>query len=888
MGKKILIIVVCLYLVSKGFSEDSTNFVTPVKSTKWKAGTFVNIAFNKSGTFNRNWNLYCYKIGDTISVLNYAGSKIGLVNLNLPLDSLIDSGTYCLQIYDSFTHQSVNSDTFQILKASPMLTINSPVGGCYLISGDKFKLNWTSVSVDTISVIFSKDGGLHWDTLAENIPSPNSYNNSALITTPIVSSNLTNCILQVESYKLITYGYIYINILNINPYQFIFPNKNSIWTADSTYSIKFSRTSSSYCYIYYKKLDSSLFYIDYSSQNGLNNVNWHIDQFTDSGKYVLAIYDYNYYRYFYSDSFYINPAPPKLTIISPSINYYLISGETFNLNWSAVNSGPINVEISKDGGATWDTVATNINSPTSGNNSASIKIINVSKTYIGCLFKIENKTHDVFSIITGITLADKEPYKFITPDKSTSWTAGDTVNVEFNNNTTNYYYLGYKKIGNYMNSIYWSSQTGLVSYSWNIYVSLDSGYYQMAIYDESLNRYFYSDTFYIAPAPPRLVLTAPLSGITIYSKSSFYIDWTAFNCGNIDIEISKDSGVTWDTIAENIYSYNSIYNSYQLITPIFSEVTTGGILKISNLDNTVSSLVSNLTFSNKKLLEFVTPTKQTKINAGLNIQIVVKRSSTTYTYLDFYYKKIDQSYGNNFNYYYGSDSILTSNWSIPLYLDTGKYQLYVYDEYLGQYFFSDTFNIGQGINPYEFVYPTRQSNIIPGSLVTVKVKNNIRDCSSFNFYYKNILGGTDHSFNIYNANSDSLITFWIVPENINAGKYQIYFYDGSIGRNFYSDTFTVSAFNSIKQISQNNLYFSTFPNPFENNLEISFELFQQSSVEIVIYDLLGKIVKTAYSGTLNAGKNLCTINLSEIQNGAYILQLKASSGILKKQIIVKR
>jgi len=51
--------------------------------------------------------------------------------------------------------------------------------------------------------------------------------------------------------------------------------------------------------------------------------------------------------------------------------------------------------------------------------------------------------------------------------------------------------------------------------------------------------------------------------------------------------------------------------------------------------------------------------------------------------------------------------------------------------------------------------------------------------------------------------------------------------------------------------------------------------------------LLGKFVKTIYSGALSVGKQQRTIDVSELQGGVYILQMKTSAGISKK-IIVKK
>jgi hypothetical protein len=967
-------------------TEPVYKFTSPTDTSKWRAGSDVSIKFSKSDSLDNYWFISCYKVGSTSSIFDADGTQIGLVDYSVYLDQMVDSGRYYLQISDSFTGQTSNSDTFNIIPAAPLLNISSPGTNYYILSGEKFNLIWSSVGIDKIFVVFSRDGGATWDTLAKNIPSPNSYYNSALVKAPTMTGTIANCILRIGCPGKSLSDFVSpITISNVSPYRFISPDKNTKWTADSTYTVQFYNNSNSdYCYVYYQKLDSNnnMNYVNYSYQIGFNSFLWQINQLTEPGNYVLAIYDYNLGRYFYSDTFYINPAASKLELVSPASNDYLVSEETFKLNWSAINSGLIDVECSKDGGSTWDIIATNLNSPNSYYNTEIVKVPKVSATYNNCLLKIINKSHTAFSIVTKITISNKSPYEFVSPNASTTWVAGTTVTVKFNNYLTHYWDLYCEKIGGSLNYIFWNSQTGLVNYSWNISTYFDSGYYRMAVYDESLNRFFYSDTFYIAPASPSLVLNTPQSGSTIFSKSTFSIVWQAVNSGNINVEISKNGGVTWDTIARNIYSNDSDYYSYQLKAPAFDKIYTGCILKITNHSNTAFSLAANLTFSNITPYEFVSPTKHSKVYAGSTMNIKVINNIKDTWYVDFYYKKIG-GYSDYFNYGYASDSIITS-WDIPQYIDSGRYQIYFYDGALGQNIYSDTFSISppppsliltaphsgsviysgskltvvwQSLNSgninieiskdagltwetiagniysynsnsnsyqvtmpvfkevysngvlrisnlsnslssmvshltfsnkpaYVFVNPTKSTLAKNGSEVQIKMKNALINDYCYMFYMK--IGGNSNYISSGTVTDSVIITTWNIPDDIDSGSYEIYLYSGTLDKTFYSEIFHIDFTSSVDQISQIAPGLNVYPNPFGNKLELSFELPERSTVVIGMYDIVGKLVKTVYNGSVNKGKQHFSVDASDLQSGMYILQLKTSQGYTGNQFVVKK
>lgn len=87
--------------------------------------------------------------------------------------------------------------------------------------------------------------------------------------------------------------------------------------------------------------------------------------------------------------------------------------------------------------------------------------------------------------------------------------------------------------------------------------------------------------------------------------------------------------------------------------------------------------------------------------------------------------------------------------------------------------------------------------------------------------------------------------------------------------------------------SKYNLY-QNYPNPFNPETKIKFDIANSGLVNLKVYDMLGKEVKTLYSGNLNAGKYEFNFNARELASGMYIYKLQAGSYIeTKKMLLIK-
>lgn len=76
-----------------------------------------------------------------------------------------------------------------------------------------------------------------------------------------------------------------------------------------------------------------------------------------------------------------------------------------------------------------------------------------------------------------------------------------------------------------------------------------------------------------------------------------------------------------------------------------------------------------------------------------------------------------------------------------------------------------------------------------------------------------------------------------------------------------------------------------FPNPFDNQLRVTFHLQQQAQVAIAVHDMLGRPVAQLHQGALPAGDHYFDWQLAQLPVGTYQLVCQTPQGIITKPIV---
>ncbi|MBI2731005.1 MAG: T9SS type A sorting domain-containing protein [Sphingobacteriales bacterium] len=80
--------------------------------------------------------------------------------------------------------------------------------------------------------------------------------------------------------------------------------------------------------------------------------------------------------------------------------------------------------------------------------------------------------------------------------------------------------------------------------------------------------------------------------------------------------------------------------------------------------------------------------------------------------------------------------------------------------------------------------------------------------------------------------------------------------------------------------------FTVYPNPVNNNSALNISLKKNDNVDVKIFSINGKLISNYLQQKMNAGEYTMPFNAARLESGIYILQLKTSQGILRKQIMV--
>ena len=79
-----------------------------------------------------------------------------------------------------------------------------------------------------------------------------------------------------------------------------------------------------------------------------------------------------------------------------------------------------------------------------------------------------------------------------------------------------------------------------------------------------------------------------------------------------------------------------------------------------------------------------------------------------------------------------------------------------------------------------------------------------------------------------------------------------------------------------------------YPNPFNPSTIISFELPVAAKVKLVVYNLLGQVVRTLADGNYEAGSYKKNFDGTDLSSGVYIYELKANEVVLKHKMVLMK
>jgi len=105
------------------------------------------------------------------------------------------------------------------------------------------------------------------------------------------------------------------------------------------------------------------------------------------------------------------------------------------------------------------------------------------------------------------------------------------------------------------------------------------------------------------------------------------------------------------------------------------------------------------------------------------------------------------------------------------------------------------------------------------------------------------------------------------------------------GNNVYLDDINISQPQGIEEVSESNLNFVVYPNPFKESAVISFNLINKNHLCIKLCDVLGRSLSTIVDADFNNGEYKININ-DGLKPGIYFVNVSTNTGAFTRKIIV--
>jgi hypothetical protein len=135
----------------------------------------------------------------------------------------------------------------------------------------------------------------------------------------------------------------------------------------------------------------------------------------------------------------------------------------------------------------------------------------------------------------------------------------------------------------------------------------------------------------------------------------------------------------------------------------------------------------------------------------------------------------------------------------------------------------------------------------------------------------NDASGTGLSGNVYAISDENDEVMWTGGEFTYSTKAEL----------AYDITIDVNEILSAEDVS-------IYPNPVTKTANIEFNLYNNSDVNVAIFDILGKNVMNLYEGDMMSGSNSIKMDVNELNEGIYFVKLQMSNQVVTKKIMVNK
>jgi len=549
-----------------------------------------------------------------------------------------------------------------------------------------------------------------------------------------------------------------------------------------------------------------------------------------------------------------------ITLLSPAGGEVWLNGTNHELIWISSNIGFVKIELSIDNGLNWDIIQNSI-----PNNGTYSWVVNSPVPSEECLIKISDAENNTLYDISDSVFTIRY-ISILSPNGGEFYYAGTTEQIFWSSFISSDVKidLSVDNGENWDEIIYSTPNTGVFTWEVNaLSSSLEcliriSDVSDSSIYDIS------DDVFSIQ----HYTLTSPDGGELWYVGDTEEITWSSHMGCYVNLEISIDSGVSWNNIvndAPNNGSYSWLVN-----IPVPSSEC---LIKISHIHNSSHYDISNDIFN----IEHIT--LQSPNGGEFWLNGTTKEIKWIAPSIEYVSIELSTDNGNNWSTLVDSlNNTGSYQWQINVTAFSDNCLIKVSD--ISN---SEIFDISENVFSIAPCTITVQSP--NGGEVWPIGSNQEITWSDENVDYVKIEYSIDNGVNwsvIRHSISSAGSYMWVVnsPEPSTECLIRICNRDHNNIFDISDSVFVISGSTGILELFGESIptefdLMQNFPNPFNPVTKIYYALPEVSNVEIKLYDVLGKELQTLVKEIKEAGYHKIIFDASNLPSGIYFYKLQA-------------
>jgi predicted methyltransferase len=773
----------------------------------------------------------------------------------------------------SNTSYNDESDAVFTIIPAPTMTLTNPNGGNTLNAGSNYNITWTSANTTDINLEYSTNGGTNWTTIASQLAAgTGSYS----WTVPNVST--TTAKVRISDYYNTSFNDVSDANFTITPAASITltnPNGGNTLSAGNNYNITWSATNVA-------NVNLELSTNGGSSWNSIvtnisattGSYNWSVPATPTTTARVRVSSATNSAVNDASDANFTIDQSPFVQLLTPNGGNNIGAGSTYYITWTSANVTNVNLELSLNGGTNWTSIVTSLPAgsgvyawsvPASASTTARVRISSTSNA------SINDMSDANFTI-------DQTPFVQLTsPNGGNTIAAGSIFNITWTyGNVSNVNLELSLNGGSSWSSIVSNLPAGSGSYSWTVPASASATAKVRISNSANTSINDISDADFTIEVAPFVQLTNPNGGNTIGGGSSYNITWTSSNVANVNLELSVNGGANWTSIASSLPAATGTY-----AWTVPSSSTSTAKVRISNSANTAISDMSDANFSIdlSPFVQLSNPNGGNTIAAGSIYNITWTYGNVTNVNLEF-------SVNGGVNWTGIATGVSASTgtyaWNVPPVATTTAKVRVVNAANTSMSDESDAYFSITLTPVVQLTNPNGGNTLTAGNVSNITwTSSNI---TNINIEFS-VNGGVNWNSIVTNQAAAAGTYAWTVPAAPSATcKVRITDAANTTVSDESDAYFTIQNATGINgQAAGFNL--NVYPNPGQGLLNITFDQQENSTLEISISELSGKVI---FTKNIVSGNGELSIDLREkgIKDGIYLLELNDGKKISRQKFVV--